>query len=133
MSKFATVASATAIVLSSDPVSATDLVKQVSLAPGKGVSFFLGHQQGTAIFNKKDGACGLSVFTSPASRGTMEMSGMSGSMIGTTGDTVMWLEVMPGRPARLVTPEGQQLVFSCEPDAAHLLLDMPGGFKYSEK
>ena len=49
-----------AAIAAASPVAA-GLVKQLTIEPGKGVSFFIGSQRGTAIFSQEAGACGLSL------------------------------------------------------------------------
>lgn len=111
-----------------------DLVKKITIAPGKGVSFYIGSQQGTAIFTPESGACGLKIAIAqkPVADG---MSGMSGGMAGTAGLTpaLINIQVVPARPTVLSTPGGEQLVFNCGPDGQQMFLDMPTDFKYSEK
>ena len=103
-----------------------DLVKKITIEPGKGVSFYIGAQQGTAMFTPEGGACGLKIGIAqkPQADG---MSGMSGGMAGTAG------QVMPARPTYLSTPGGEQLVFNCGPDGQKMFLEMPTDFKYSDK
>lgn len=118
------------------PAAAGQLVKQLTISPGKGVSFFMGSQQGTAIFTQESGACGLRVsFEQAASAGGM--SGMSGAMEGMGGMVgkapVLRMQILPARPARLDMPDGQQLVFNCGPEGKQMFFEMPEGFKYADK
>jgi hypothetical protein len=132
MTKLTAAALAAALALSASAAVSGQLVKQLTISPGKGISFFMGGQQGTAMFNQASGACGLTIFISPNAAAD-GMSGMSGNMIGTTGSSVFKVDVLPARPANFVTPDGQKLVFNCGPDGAQMFLEMPSEFKYSER
>lgn len=118
--------------------ASAQLTKQITIQPGKGVSFYMGAQQGTAIFNSESGACVLTVMVGPAAADTGGMSGMAGGMAGMSGmaagkAATMKMQVLPARPAQFSTPDGQQLVFNCGPDAKQMFFDMPTGLKYSDK
>lgn len=124
-----------AVILMAGVTSASaQLVKQLTIAAGKGVSFYMGGQQGTAIFAPQAGACGLTVSISqaPAPSGMSGMAGGMGAGTGAKGPS-MKMQVMPGRPMHFDTSDGQQLVFNCGPDGQQMFLDMPSDFKYSEK
>lgn len=113
---------------------AAPLVKQLTIDPGKGVSFYMGSQQGTALFTQETGACGLSVsFAQNAIAGMSGMSGMSGGMDGgaSAKAATLKIQVLPGRPAHLTTPDGQQLAFNCGPEGKQMFLEIPDGFKYT--
>jgi hypothetical protein len=43
------------------------------------------------------------------------------------------MSVVPGKPARVETAEGQALVFACNADAQTMDLNMPADFKYTPK
>lgn len=125
-----------AMLMAGVTAAEAQLVKQITISPGKGVSFFMGGQQGTAVFAPVAGACGLTVSISqmPAPAGMSGMAGMAGGMSpnGAKAASIR-IQVMPGRPAHVDTPDGQQLVFNCGPDGQQMFLDMPTDFKYSEK
>lgn len=132
MTKATAAALCAALALSSTAALGGQLVKQLTIPPGKGISFFMGGQQGTAIFTQESGACGLTVTIAQA-QAADGMSGMSGSMVGTAKASSMKVQVMPARPARFDTPDGQQLVFNCGPDGTQMFLEMPTEFKYADK
>jgi hypothetical protein len=118
--------------------ASAQLAKQITIQPGKGVSFYMGSQQGTAIFNSEGGACVLTVMIGPAAAETGGMSGMAGGMGGMSGmasgkGSTIKMQVLPARPAQFQTPDGQQLVFNCGPEAKQMFFDMPAGLKYSDK
>ena len=42
------------------------------------------------------------------------------------------MEVLTARPAHVDTPDGQQLVFNCGPEAKQMFLNMPNELKYRD-
>lgn len=114
--------------------ASAQLVKQVTIDAGKGISFYIGSQQGTATFTTDAGGCLLTVAISPAPAPS-GMSGMAGGMEGTAAGKgpALSIPVAPARPVRLATPDGQQLVFNCGPDGKKMFLDMPNDFKFTGK
>ena len=124
------------VLVSATPAICEPLVKKLTIAPGKGVSFYMGSQQGTAIFTSEAGACVLNVSFEQAAAQS-GMSGMAGGMAGMTGMAgrapVMRAQILPARPAKLDMPDGQQLIFNCGPDGKQMFLEMPENFKYSDK
>ncbi len=116
--------------------SAGDLTKQIAMLPGKGVTFYMGAQQGIAVFKPEDGACGLTMtFAQAPAAGTEGMSGMAGGMSGMDGakkGATVRMEVMTARPARVDTADGQQLIFNCGPEAKAMYLNMPTDLKYKD-
>lgn len=99
-------------------------VRSLVLTPGKGVSFYMGSKHGITVFTPDNGACSLTVTIA-------ENPDMEGMAQGTASRIKM--AVMPGRPARVETAEGNALVFACNPDATTMKLDMPENFKYTPK
>lgn len=128
---------ASSLAMTAAAAVAAPSIKQITIEDGKGVSFHLGMQNGIAVFKQDAGACILSVSISPvAAPDSMSgMSGMSGGMAGAAAKIAptMKVHVMPARPARLSTPDGQELVFNCGPDGKQMFLDMPDNIKISDK
>jgi ABC-type sugar transport system substrate-binding protein len=101
-----------------------ELARSLVLTPGKGVSFYMGSKHGITLFTPDNGACALTV--------TIAENPDQEGMASATASRVK-MAVVPGRPARVETAEGQALVFACNPDAQSMKLDMPPDFKYTPK
>lgn len=124
MSKPLTWALAACIVAAGSAAAMAENVRHLTLTPGKGVSFYMGSKHGMTLFKPDNGACDLTVTISE----NPDQTGMAAS----TASRVK-MAVVPGRPARVETAEGQSLVFSCNPDVQSMVLDMPADFKYVPK
>lgn len=136
MMKSKTAALSVALLAGTATIALADLTKQIAMSPGKGITFFMGAQQGTAVFKPEKEACGLTItFAQSPMPGTEGMSGMSGGVSGmaaaTKGASVK-MEVLTARPAHVDTPDGQQLVFNCGPEAKQMFLNMPNELKYRD-
>lgn len=103
---------------------AADLVRSLTLEPGKGVSFYMGSKHGVTLFEQGQGACNLTVTIA-------EQPDQTGMAAATASRIKM--AVVPDKPARVETAEGQALVFACSADAKTMKLDMPKDFKYQPK
>jgi hypothetical protein len=128
---------ASSLAMTAAATFAAPSIKQMTIEDGKGVSFQLGMQNGIAVFKQDGAACLLSVSIS-AVAAPDSMSGMSGMSGGMAGAAVkiaptMKVHVVPAQPARLSTPDGQELVFNCGPDGKQMFLDMPGDLKTTVK
>lgn len=99
-------------------------VRSLVLTPNKGVSFYMGSKHGITLFTADKGFCNLTVTIA-------EQPNQEGMALGTASRVKM--AVMPGKPARVETAEGQALVFACNPDGQSMNLDMPPDFKYQPK
>lgn len=99
-------------------------VRSLVLTPGKGVSFFMGSKHGVTLFTADQGFCNLTV-TLAENADMTSMSPGSASRI--------QMAVIPGKPARVETAEGQALVFACNADGQSMNLDMPPDFKFVPK
>lgn len=99
-------------------------VRSLVVTPGKGVSFYMGSKHGITHFVPEDGACKLTV----AIGEKPDQEGMN-----PTGTSRVVMSVVPGKPAKVETSEGQSLVFTCNPDLKTMNFDMPADFKYTPK
>ncbi len=99
-------------------------VRHLTLTPGKGVSFYMGSKHGITLFTPDNGACNLTV-TIAENPDQQGMASMTASRVK--------MSVVPGKPARVETAEGQALVFACNADAQTMDLNMPADFKYTPK
>ena len=99
-------------------------VRSLVLTPGKGVSFYMGSKHGITLFTPDKGACNLTV--------TIAENPDQEGMASATASRVK-MAVVPGKPARVETAEGQALVFDCQSDGQTMKLDMPENFKYTPK
>lgn len=98
-------------------------VRQLVLAPGKAVSFYLGSKHGITHFEPEVGGCRMIVAMAekPAKSGMPESS-----------PARIVMSVVPGRPAHIDTAEGQVLVFACNADGKTMTLTMPQDFKFTD-
>lgn len=123
MKKTMTMALGLAAALAATGAALADakLARQLVMTPGKGVSFYMGSKHGITHFTAQDGACNLTVAIGeqPAQDG-----------MNPTGSARVQVAVVPGKPARVGTSEGQVLVFDCAPDAQSMKLDMPENVKF---
>ncbi len=101
------------------PVHAQN-VNELVMTPGKGVSFYLGTKHGITHFLSDNGACLLTL----AIGDNPDMEGMNPA-----ASTRVTMTVVPGRPAKVDTTDGQVLMIGCAPDAQAMQLIMPPGFK----
>lgn len=99
-------------------------VRSMMMTPGKGVSFYMGTKHGVVHFQPENGACKMIV----AMGDQPDADGMAAS-----ASSRIVMSVVPGLPARIDTTDGQSLMFSCAPGAMAMKLDMPEGFKFTEK
>lgn len=104
--------------------AAAEGMQSMVVTPGKGVSFYMGTKHGITHFLPGDGACKLTV----AIGENPDMQGMNPA-----GTSRVIMSVVPGKPAKVETSEGQSLVFSCSPDLQSMKLEMPPDFKYTPK
>lgn len=118
------VAILSAVLVSAAAASAMAEVRSLVVTPGKGVSFYMGSKHGITLFVPEDGACKLTV----AIGEKPDQEGMNPA-----GTSRVIMSVVPGKPARIETSEGQALVFACSPDLQSMRLDMPPDFKYTPK
>lgn len=95
-------------------------VNELVMTPGKGVSFYLGTKHGVTHFLSDNGACLLTL----AIGDNPDMEGMNPS-----ASTRITMTVVPGRPAKVETTDGQVLMIGCGPGAQAMQLIMPPGFK----
>ncbi len=123
MNKFLAFASA-ALVAGAATAAVAENVRSLVVTPGKGVSFYMGSKHGITHFVTEDGACKLTV----AIGEKPDQEGMN-----PTGTSRVVMSVVPGKPAKVETSEGQSLVFTCNPDLKTMNFDMPPDFKYTPK
>lgn len=119
-----TIAIVAAILVSGAAAAVAQETRSLVVTPGKGVSFYMGSKHGITHFIPEDGACKLTVAIG-------EKPDQEGMNPGGTSRVVM--SVVPGKPARVETSEGQALVFTCNADAQSMNLVMPPDFKYTPK
>lgn len=124
MQKPIALALSTALVAAAAGNALAQDVRSLVMTPGKGVSFYMGAKHGVVHFQPENGACKMIV----AMGDQPDAEGMSA---GASSRIVM--SVVPGLPARIDTTEGQSLSFACAPGALAMRLDMPVGFKFTEK
>ena len=124
MSKIIAAATAAALLAAGAVSASAENVRHLTLTPGKGVSFYMGSKHGITLFKPAEGACDLTV--------TIAENPDQEGMAGATASRVK-MSVVPGKPARVETAEGQALVFSCNKDALSMDLNMPADFKYTPK
>lgn len=111
---FCALTAAVALALSA-PASA-ETVRELVMAPGKGVSFYMGSKHGITTFLSEGGLCKLTV----ALGDNPDMEGMNPG-----ASTKMVTAIVPGHTTRLETTEGQALLFTCQGAAESVKLTMP--------
>lgn len=123
MSNIRWAVSALAAFAAMSSVAAAANVRELVMTPGKGVSFYMGSKHGITHFLSENGACLLTL----AIGDNPDMEGMNPG-----ASTRITMTVVPGRPAKVETTEGQTLMLGCAQDAQSMTLVMPPDFKVKE-
>ena len=123
MSRMKWAAGALAALVATSSPAAAEMVRELVMTPGKGVSFYMGTKHGITHFLNDNGVCVLTL----AIGDNPDMEGMN-----PTASTRITMSVVPDRPAKVETTDGKVLMLGCAPGAQSMQLVMPPEFKVKD-